>query len=154
MGKIKDLPNHVSVLLLVEKWDKKWRLGRKKETERKKTLGAIWVRRCEQLLNVSHENVKRKKKVWTFFFTGGGSKQRRRLLLLFLHQSFDIIFRILSPARLHLFIPLASFFSPAVSTIKMSGRLWPGTYTKIFLLLRLTLEVPTRTICAKLIQVK
>ena len=23
MGKIKDLPNHVSVLLLVEKWDKK-----------------------------------------------------------------------------------------------------------------------------------
>ena len=40
----------------------------KKETERKKTLGAIWVRRCEQLLNVSHENVKRKKKSLHIFF--------------------------------------------------------------------------------------
>ena len=40
MGKIKDLPNHVSVLLLVEKWDKKWRQGRKKETERKKNFGS------------------------------------------------------------------------------------------------------------------
>ena len=67
MGKIKDLPNHVSVLLLVEKWDKKWRLGRKKRERKKKTLGAIWVRRCEQLLNVSHENVKRKKKFEHFF---------------------------------------------------------------------------------------
>ena len=42
MGKIKDLPNHVSVLLLVEKWDKKWRLGRKKKRQKEKKLWELF----------------------------------------------------------------------------------------------------------------